>query len=76
MRYAFLIWRNKTYLLNEDLFNLVTTYQVHYTQNHVGNIGILIIDITLESFSQIEQLQKLLCSIKCRMTKKYNSTKT
>ena len=35
-----------------------------HTQNHVGNV-IIIADITLESFSQIEQSQQIPCLVEC-----------
>ena len=39
---------------NEEPFNLVQYIKFTHSQNHVGNI-MIIVDISLESFSQIEE---------------------
>ena len=54
---------------NEELFNLLEHIKFTHTQNQVGNI-IIIADITLESFSQIVQLQQFPSLIECQITKK------
>ena len=59
---------------NEEFFNLVITYKFNYTQNQVGNITI-VADVTLDIFSQIEQLQQFPCMIECQVMKKYRNVK-